>query len=153
MTRKQDRQDRIAKARAEIAELNQDAASATKSRQLEPLRNKVAKMLSRLKLTQILEPALDEVLMTRNAEKGSKPLQTKTFGVRLVPRPEAANLDTYDGLYCLCTSVPESKFSTEQAVEAYRRKTVVEEALALDTEPRISRDRTVLPGCRQRVGV
>jgi hypothetical protein len=75
VTRKQDRQDKTAKAKAEITELDQDAASAAKSRQLEPLRNKVTEIISRLKLTQIFKPTFDEVLIIRDADnlRRSKP--------------------------------------------------------------------------------
>lgn len=96
--------------------------SVAKSRELELLRNKVARMLSRPKLMQIFEPAFDEVLITRYAEKGSKPPQIETFGVRLAPRPEAVNLEVCDGLYCLYTNAPKSKLSARQAIEAYRKK-------------------------------
>lgn len=85
-------------------------------------------MLSRLQLTQVSEPAFDELLIARDAKERGKPSKIGLFRVRLVPRREVAVLEAYDGIYCLCTNVPESKLSAEQAIEAYRKKNVVEEA-------------------------
>ncbi|MGI5927196.1 MAG: hypothetical protein ACOX8A_08480, partial [Thermacetogeniaceae bacterium] len=56
-----------------IAEVNQDAASASKSRHLEPLRNKVTNMLSRLKLTQVFERAFDEICRQKAPTQACSP--------------------------------------------------------------------------------
>jgi len=128
VTRRQDREARIAKAEAEIAEINQDAISAKRSRGAEPMLRKAEKVLSQLALSDVLEPVLDETLITCNSRKDFRASQIKTYRVRLVPHADAAGLELYDGLCCLCTDVPEDKLSAEQAIEAYRKKNVVEEA-------------------------
>ena len=128
VTRRQDREARIAKAEAEIAEINRDAMSAKGNRGADPILRKAEKILHRLALAKAVEPVLDEALITCGSQKGRNASQIKTYRVRLVPHADAAGVELYDGLCCLCTDVPEAKLSAEQAIAAYRKKNVVEEA-------------------------
>ena len=128
VTRRQDREARIAKAEAEIGEINKDAMAAKKSRAPEPMLAKAKAILSRLSLTRVFEPVIDEALITCNPHNGSAPSEIRTYRARLVPYAAAADMEAYDGLYCLCTDVSEAKLSAEQAIQAYRKKNVVEEA-------------------------
>jgi transposase len=78
VTRRQDREARIAKAEAEIAEINKDAMSAKKSRAPEPMLAKAKAILSRLALTRVFEPVIDEALITCNSRNGSTPSEIRT---------------------------------------------------------------------------
>ena len=111
VTRRQDREARVAKAEAEIAEINRDTMSARGNRGADPVLRKAEKILHRLALAKVAEPVLDEALITCGSQKGRNASQIKTYRVRLVPHADAAGAELYDGLCCLCTDVPKPAFS------------------------------------------
>lgn len=108
VTRKENRNQLIEKAKAEIRELNSELSEAAKDRKPGPVETKVKDILSDLELKGVYEPVIDNVTIQTSPgpEKGSKSMSS--FRVKLAVNQEKLSLiEAYDGLYCLYTDLSE----------------------------------------------
>lgn len=114
------RHERLEKARQFVAALNEELRAAKRPRQAEPTRRKVTRLLEKLELLEVLTVTLQP----HQVAGRTKPIAS--FQVQLDIRHDMLrNASRYDGL-TLLVGHPMIEMDTDEAIDAYRQKNVIE---------------------------